>query len=186
MMEIRQDRPGRQVSSEQSFLYKKEKTSWCVSTYFSKQACYSASGMEVTPKYKVGLAQIAAHYQSDADHPSILKWLLVPEVSCDWKSYTFSPKHLINSNFSVPMWTRRLWHFISCQKWIQLSIKAFRSNTFEQCDLVEGVSAYGRRVGARWSSRSLPTQAFLLFCDLFNILSKHYKIVYIISMRIYS
>lgn len=73
MMEIRQDRPGRQVSSEQSFLYKEEKTSWCVSTYFSKQACYSASRMEVTPKHKVGLAQIAAHYQSDADHPSILK-----------------------------------------------------------------------------------------------------------------
>lgn len=75
-MEIWQDTPRREVSSEQSFLYKEEKTSRCISTSFSKQACYSASGMEVTPKHKVGLAQIAALYQSDADHPSILKWLL--------------------------------------------------------------------------------------------------------------
>lgn len=65
-------RPAREVSSEQFFLYEDKKNSWCISTSFSKQACYSASRIEVTPKHKVGLAQIAILYQTDADHPSIL------------------------------------------------------------------------------------------------------------------
>lgn len=74
MTEICQDRDleGR-FFSEQFFLYEDEKNSWCTSTSFSKQACYSASRKEVTSKHKVGLAQIAALHQSDADYPSILK-----------------------------------------------------------------------------------------------------------------
>lgn len=91
---------------------KKKKPTWSVYGYFCKPACYCACELEVTPKHKSGLTQIAALYQSDADRPVILKQLL------ELQSLESFPKNfpLTLLSHSLLITTRRVGYFISCQK----------------------------------------------------------------------
>lgn len=122
--------------------YMKMKNSWCISTSFRKQACFSTSRIEV-PMY------ICAQGRTCTNNCSLSKWCwsskyLEVAVSAV-KPYKFSPELPINSTVPLPVWTRRIWHFVCCQKWIQLVLRTSNATPF---DLMENVPAYGR--GLEW------------------------------------